>query len=238
MVGGDAAQVRVGGVGADAAEEDADLDLPLPQVGAEDRRLLVVADLGRGEALGAAAEAQLALAGRAEVAHPLRVSAGRDQVPGAVDGQEVDRRGPDLPARASAHREDPAPVDAQPASGDGGDEGVEDVGGDPPGLLESLQAHAPYIRSAPASEPGSEGSMRRPAKWAMKAASSSRASAPSSVLRARTPPFSRLTSTGRPSSASDQAQKAAIHARRGATSSAGMGMSMSSPWIAASNARW
>ena len=55
MVGGDAAQLLVGGVGPDAVEEGADLPLPLLQVGAQQGRLLLVGDLGRAELLDPAA---------------------------------------------------------------------------------------------------------------------------------------------------------------------------------------
>ena len=44
-------ELLVGGVGTDAVEEGADLPFPLLQVGAQQRGLLVLGDLGRGELL-------------------------------------------------------------------------------------------------------------------------------------------------------------------------------------------
>ena len=53
-------ELGVGGVAAHAVEEHTDLRLPPLQVGAQDRGLVGVGDLGRLERLGAAADAQLA----------------------------------------------------------------------------------------------------------------------------------------------------------------------------------
>src|SRR5262245_59025283 len=52
VVGGDAAEVGVGRRRAHAVEEDADLELPSLQVGAQDLDLVVVGDLDGTERLG------------------------------------------------------------------------------------------------------------------------------------------------------------------------------------------
>jgi hypothetical protein len=72
MVGCDAPELGVGGVWSDAGEEDADFPLPAFEVRAQDRDLVVVGQLDRGEALRASTEEEAALALRAEVSDPLR----------------------------------------------------------------------------------------------------------------------------------------------------------------------
>src|ERR671910_892493 len=66
MVGADAAQLGLRGVGADPGEEDTHFGLPALQVGAQDRRLLAVGELRRPERLRAASDAQLSLSPDAE----------------------------------------------------------------------------------------------------------------------------------------------------------------------------
>src|SRR5260221_14627632 len=75
MVGGDAAQLSVGRIRSDAAEEGADLPFPLLQVGAQQGWLLVVAALGCGEGFGPAAQRPAASAAGPPVSHPLGASA-------------------------------------------------------------------------------------------------------------------------------------------------------------------
>src|SRR5260221_12456760 len=74
MVGGDAAQLSVGRIRSDAAEEGADLPFPLLQVEAHQGWLLVVAELGCGEVFGPAAHRQSASAAGPQVSHPLCMS--------------------------------------------------------------------------------------------------------------------------------------------------------------------
>src|SRR5262245_980223 len=90
VVGGDAAELLVGRVRPHATEEDADLHPPALEVGAKERGLLVVGDLGRRELLAPSADEKPPRAARAQVSHPLRVPPGRHEVPTPLDGQEVD----------------------------------------------------------------------------------------------------------------------------------------------------
>src|SRR4029077_11880654 len=89
-----------------ALEEDPDLCLPPSEVGAQHRYLLIVTELPAAEALRATAHPQLARAGGAQVAHPLRFATGCDEVTAAVVGEQVHRRGPPLSARAALHGQD------------------------------------------------------------------------------------------------------------------------------------
>src|ERR1700742_2345986 len=136
VVGGDAAEVGVGGVGADTFEEGADLPLPLFEVGAKDLWLLVVGDLGDRELLGLAAD-QPAPAADPDVPHPLGVAAGRDQVALAVQGEWVDRRLPPLAALATLNFEHPRAGKAEARLAEQRDQRVEDVLGEPTRLLEA-----------------------------------------------------------------------------------------------------
>ena len=99
----DRAELVVAGVGADTVEEDTDFGLPPLEVGAEDRRLLVVGELVGLELLDLLADAELAFAGDAEVLHPLRDAARRDQILRVVDREQVHRVRAPLAARATAH---------------------------------------------------------------------------------------------------------------------------------------
>ena len=93
MVGRDPPQVRLGRVGRNAPEKDADLGLPALEVSLQDRDLLVVADLDRAKRLDLAAQEQLAGTRHPDVADPLGLAPRRHQVLRALVGQEVDRRG-------------------------------------------------------------------------------------------------------------------------------------------------
>ena len=93
VLGRDGAELLVGRVGADAVEELADFPLPAAQVGAEHVELLVVGQLASRVNISVCRpEPQLAAAGDAEVAHPLRDASGRDEVRCAVDVEQVHRR--------------------------------------------------------------------------------------------------------------------------------------------------
>ena len=72
-------------------QEHADLELPLLQVGSQQRRLLVVGELDRVERLRPPADTEPPLTARAQVLDPLRVTARRDQIVGALVVQKVDR---------------------------------------------------------------------------------------------------------------------------------------------------
>src|SRR5580692_5171 len=108
VAGGDLEQLLRGRVRADAVEEHPDLELPAPQVRAEQFRLLLVGQLGGGECLDAPTDAQLAAARHPQVAHPLGLTARRDEVPPALERERVHRVAAPLAALAAAHRQDPA----------------------------------------------------------------------------------------------------------------------------------
>src|SRR5437763_373271 len=101
MVRGDPPELIVARIRADAAEEHPDLSLPTLEVCAQDRGTGVLGDLGRGELLAAPTEQQPAAAAGAEVADPLGVAAGRDEIPLAVVGEQVDRGAPRLAGLAA-----------------------------------------------------------------------------------------------------------------------------------------
>src|SRR5680860_188865 len=127
MVGTDAAQVVVRRVGTDAAEEDADLGLPAFEVGAQGGRLLVVGELCRSERLRVPADAQLPSSRRPHVAHPVRLTASRDEVAIPFVRQEIDGRRSPLAALAAAHAQLARPPDAETGPSEHGDDPVEDV---------------------------------------------------------------------------------------------------------------
>src|SRR4051794_31708155 len=77
-----------------AAKELAHLPLPAAQIGLQDRRLVFVADLDRAEVFGATADQQAPGPRHAEVADPLGVTTGSDQIPLPVELQKVHRRPP------------------------------------------------------------------------------------------------------------------------------------------------
>src|SRR5947209_8644331 len=142
MVRRDAAQVGVARLRTDTAEEDADLGLPPLEVGPQHRNLVVVRQLHRGERLAAPAQLELAGTGDAQVAHPLGVTARRDEVALAVVGQQVDRSRARYAAGAPAHDEHPRPPHGDPGAGQDGDGTVEDVAREPPRLHVTRVAHA------------------------------------------------------------------------------------------------
>ena len=84
----DPPQLGLGGFGTNAAEEHAHLGLPPGEVGAQDRGLVVVGDLGGGERLRPPAEPQLTLVRDAQVADPLGLAARRDEILLAVDDEQ------------------------------------------------------------------------------------------------------------------------------------------------------
>ena len=129
----DPAQVLVWRVGADALEERADLPGPLLQVRAQNRRLLIVGNLGGGELLHPAPLSQAALTARPEVAHPLRLAARRHDVALALEPERVHRRAPPLAALAAAHLEDAGAHEAHAEAGQSRDDRVEDVLREPSG---------------------------------------------------------------------------------------------------------
>jgi hypothetical protein len=124
----------------------ADLPLPALEVPAQDRWLVVVGDLGRAERLLAAAEQQAALAAGAEVADPLGVAAGGDQVALTARGEQVDRTAAPLAAAAPAHLEHARAGQADARPRQPGDHAVENVAPEPARLLVvGLLAHRRYV---------------------------------------------------------------------------------------------
>src|SRR3989440_1490991 len=133
MVGADPAQLLLGRVGADAAEEDTHFGLPALEVGTQDGRRLLVDELRRPERLRASSDAQLSFADRPKVPNPWRHAARREEVAIAFVGQEVDRRRPPLAALAAAHAQLPGSPDADPGPSEQRDDWIEDVLGEPGG---------------------------------------------------------------------------------------------------------
>src|SRR5262249_44764041 len=118
-----------------AVEEDADLGLPLLEVGPQDRDLLVALHLGGLPLLPALADqGGQTPAGGPGVADPLALAPGRDQVLPVVQDEQVDRRPAGLTALAALALEPPAAPDAGGGAGEEGDAAVEDVPGEPAGL--------------------------------------------------------------------------------------------------------
>ena len=138
----DAPQLLAGRVGVDAVEEDPALELPAPQVLAQDLRLGVVIDLCRGEALGLAAEAEFSLAARgAQVADPLGGAARRDQVALSACRQRVDDGAARLPRRASLDGQQPGAIEADADPGEPGDGVVQETGALRGGGVARFRAH-------------------------------------------------------------------------------------------------
>ena len=110
---------------------------PRPQVGAQDRHDLGrVGDLAGGDALGAPPDGELGPARDAQVAHPLGVAAGGEQVAGAVEGERVDRGRAHLAARCGRGRRAPRSRRATCRGGSGtATSRVHDAAGDEAGLL-------------------------------------------------------------------------------------------------------
>src|ERR1700729_1671306 len=80
VLGSDGTELVVGGGWAGALEEDADLCLPPLEVGEQHWHLLVRGEFAAAEWLRALAQAQLARARGSQVAHPLRLTTGRDKI--------------------------------------------------------------------------------------------------------------------------------------------------------------
>ena len=101
--------------------------------------LSLVVELDRGEALAARPEPQTALAADAQVAHPLRLTARRDQIALAVEREEVHRRptpgSPEVRPWTSSTRE---PHTLIPSRVEPRDSAVEDVLRKPTRALEVL----------------------------------------------------------------------------------------------------
>src|SRR4029077_15530897 len=135
VVGRDAPQLLVRRIGADAPEEHADLELPPPEVVAEDRHLFGVGDLDRLEGLHAAAHDQLPSARDADVPHPLRLAARRDEVLRAVAGQQVHGRAAPLARLAPSHAQHPRAPHADAEPREHRDDPVEHVLREPVGPL-------------------------------------------------------------------------------------------------------
>ena len=132
---GDGAQLLVGGVGADAVEEHADLHLPAPQVGAQDVGLVGVGDLGGAERLDPAADPQLAASRRPAGCGPTGCRPGARRGSAAPSWSSrltgVVRHSPLVRPRTRSSRE---PHTLMPSRVSAHDDAVEDVPGEPAGL--------------------------------------------------------------------------------------------------------
>src|SRR5579872_743260 len=148
VFGGDAAQLLVRRVRAHASKERAYLDLPFSEVGPQDRQLLVVADLRRGEAPGPPAEPELTLVRDTQISHPLRCTTRRHEVLGVLEHEKIHLCRAPLPTLASPHRQHAASVDAQSEASKTRHDQIEDVVGKPARFL--IGRHAVILRLLPA----------------------------------------------------------------------------------------
>src|SRR5580658_951090 len=73
-------QLGVGGVRGNPVEEHPDLHLPAPEVRPQDVGLLLIGQLGRGEALDLLANPEFSASRCAKVAYPLGLATRGDQV--------------------------------------------------------------------------------------------------------------------------------------------------------------
>ena len=129
VLGGDAAQIVVGGVCRHAVEEPAHLELPAAEIGAQDVDLVVITELLGMELLHVPADDELAFTGRPEVAHPFCLAPRRHQVAPVVEGEDVHGVAAPLarlPPRTRSTRE---PHTLRPSRVRPGHGGVEDLVG-------------------------------------------------------------------------------------------------------------
>src|SRR5271165_59810 len=131
--GRDGANLVIAGVRPGAFEEDPDLRLPPLEVGAQHRHFLIVSELPAAKVLSMLAQAQLPRADGPQVAHPLSLAAGRDEVPAAIVGEQVHRGGTPLSTRPALHRKDSRPENADALPGQERDGLVEDIASEPAG---------------------------------------------------------------------------------------------------------
>src|SRR6266700_6971942 len=97
-----ALELFVACVRADAFEELADLPFPLPQVRPQDVDLFVPGDLDHLDWLASRPEPELTFATHADVLHPIRDAARRDEIALAAIFQQVHRRCPPLSTASAA----------------------------------------------------------------------------------------------------------------------------------------
>src|SRR5262249_10066266 len=98
----------------DSGEELRDLPLPAPQILTQDRFPFSHRHLDGPEALAAVSEQQLALAGRAQVSHPLRLPPWRDEIAAATARKQIDWHAARLAAPPAPHLQDPRAPETDP----------------------------------------------------------------------------------------------------------------------------
>src|SRR3984885_9364359 len=135
MLGRGAAQLLSRGVWPNAVEEHTDLKLPALQVGAQDRWLIVIRKLDSGEVLAARTNQQPTLPAGSQVAHPLRVTARRDEVALTLEGEEIHRRTTRLTGGAPCHLQHARAEQADAQAGQAGHGRIEHSPGEPAGTL-------------------------------------------------------------------------------------------------------
>src|SRR5689334_2410083 len=121
----DATEILQGGILRDAFEESTDLEPPLLDVEAQDRRLLRIGQLDGADRLPTPPEPELAPAGGAHVAHPLGLAARRHEILPPLVDQQIDGNRAPLAALPSADREHARAVHADPEPGEPLDQPVE-----------------------------------------------------------------------------------------------------------------
>src|ERR1700722_11147444 len=136
VVGGHGSPLGVAGVGRDTLEEHPRLELPAAEVGAQDRHAVGHRDLLRRAELASPPQDQHHVpSGVAHVADPLRLAAGGDEVLRPLDRQQVHGDVVQLAGGPAPVLEDAGAPHAHADAGQTLDQRVEDVPGEPAGLL-------------------------------------------------------------------------------------------------------
>ena len=86
---GDRQELIVGRLGVDPVKEDSDFDAPATEVGPKHGWLLVAFEFSAGECLGVPTEPELTGACGSEIADPVGLASGGDQVGGVANSKQV-----------------------------------------------------------------------------------------------------------------------------------------------------
>jgi len=125
---------------AHAIEEDPNLSLPALEIGAQERRLLLIGKFNSSECLNVSAEEEFTTSGNAQVAYPLCLAPGCYQVAVTAVGEQVHRGGTPLTTRPPLDPQHPRTPDADAQPGRPSYGPVEHMLSHPSGL--SVVCHA------------------------------------------------------------------------------------------------
>lgn len=117
VVRSDATQVGIGGIGTHTLEKDSYLRFPPLEIGAENFNFLVIGQLLRFKCLRASTHPQFACTRCSEIAHPLCLAAGCNQILLAIEIEKVDGRRLPLPALPASNPKFARPPNAQTGPG-------------------------------------------------------------------------------------------------------------------------